>query len=233
MPPGSIPPGPPRGRGLSTRAITVIVVGAVLAMIGVAVGVVFAMSRAADDRRADVGNCLQVMQTTPAKLRKVSCDDQQFNYIVAAKVGRGQSCPTKAYGYVSDEDGSRICLTPSYREGKCYLLDQRGKYTRITDSDCDATTSDGQHVIKVVSRVESTDVPNCDSSELEISVSYPQPSPIGYCLLVRDDGTQLTDPYGQGPPDGPDSPDGSDPNSPDPDQSGSPTTTGTGSLPTI
>ncbi|WP_018178057.1 LppU/SCO3897 family protein [Jongsikchunia kroppenstedtii] len=218
---------------MSNRMFTLLVVGAVLAMIGIAVGVVFAVSKAGNDRRAEVGNCLQVVQTSPAKLRNVSCDDQSFNYIVAAKVDKGQSCPTKAYGYVAAEDGSRLCLTPSYREGKCYLLDQRGKYTKITDSDCDATTSDGQHVIKVVARVESTDVPNCQDSRLEIKVSYPQPSPIGYCLLVRDDEPQLTDPYGQGSPSGPDSPYGSDPDSPDPGQSDSPTTPGTGSLPTI
>lgn len=227
-----MPPGPPGRPGMSNRAITVLVVGAVLALVGVAVGVVFAVSKAGDDRRAVVGNCLQVIQTSPAKLRNVSCDNQDFNYIVAAKVSKGQGCPTKAYGYVVAEDGSRLCLTPSYREGKCYLLDQRGKYTRITDSDCDATTSAGQHVIKVVARVESTDVPNCQDSRLEISVSYPQPSPIGYCLLVRDDGP-MSDPYGQGSPDGPDSPYGSDPDSPNTDGPNSSPTTGTGSLPTI
>lgn len=209
------------------RTISVIVVGALVAVLAIAIALVYVGSRSTD--AAKVGACLRVVQTSPAKLKRVDCDDQRFNYIVAATVPNGAACPTKAYGYVDQDGGGRLCLAPSYRQGKCYLLDQNGEYTKISDVDCDATTADEQHIVKVVARVNSADVPNCSLADAEVSVSYTQPAPLGYCLKMQGE-SGMTDPFG---PDGPYGSGGTDPDAPDPGMSGSPTTAGGSSLPTI
>ncbi|OXR44653.1 hypothetical protein B7C42_03447 [Nocardia cerradoensis] len=157
--------------------------GLVLALMAVAALTVtgcsmFSDAAKSDTARAKVGDCINVLEGSPAdsKTEPVDCSSAKAVYTVKSTSDKKQDCGTEYSSYEETFNGGTtafLCLAPNLKQGNCYHED---KTTGYSYAECDSAEA----TVKVVKRVDGqNDEFLCDANSTFLTLSEPKTT---FCL---------------------------------------------------
>lgn len=138
----------------------------------------FSDASKSDTARAQVGDCINVVEGAPSDSRTepVDCSSAKAVYTVKSTSDTKQDCGAEYSSYEETFNGGTsayLCLAPNLKEGSCYHDD---KTTGFSYAECESAEA----TVKVVKRIDGqSDEFLCDANSTFLTLSDPETT---FCL---------------------------------------------------